>query len=113
LLLDRGAALAEADFDGALECLTPLQSCEDSELFPLQAPEIHHVVDAMHGEPRGNGFEAGDGGDFLAFLALGHGVAGNVGAGVMLDRRDSAGQEVECKAEASSGAWRDWHSAVN
>jgi hypothetical protein len=84
-LLDGSAACAEAGLDGAREGAAFMESGEDAELFPFEAAEIDAVVDAMNCQVRGNRLETRNGGNFFAFLALGHGVAGNVGAGVVLD----------------------------
>jgi hypothetical protein len=84
-LLDGGAAGAEAGFDGTLQSFAFVEGAKDGELFPLETAEIHGVVRAMDGEIGGSGLEARDSRDLLAFLALGHGVAGNVGTGIVLD----------------------------
>ena len=103
LLLDGSAAFAEAGFDGALQRFAMVEGGEDGELFPFETPEIDHVVDAMDGEMGGNRQEAGDGGNFFAFLTLGHGVAGHVGTGIVLDGEEQIVDRIAKIEQANVG----------
>ena len=78
----------EAGLDGAFEGPTILESTEDGELFPFEAAKVDQVVHAMNGQVSRKRFEAGYGGDLFPFLTLGHGIAGDVGAGVVLNGQE-------------------------
>lgn len=103
LLLGGSTARAEAAFDSAFEGAAFMESGEDAELFPFETAEIDAVVDAMNHQVRGNRFETRDGGSFFAFLSLGHGVAGNVGAGVVLDGEKEIVDGIPKIEEANAG----------
>ena len=102
-LVRRNRAGAEARDDGALESVTFAESVEDCVFLALKAAEIDGVVEAMDREKDRCGFEARNGGNFFAFLALGHGVAGDVGGGVVLDGEEEVVNGIAEIEEADVG----------
>ena len=78
-------ARTEAGGDGLFESAPPLQATEDSELFFFEPAEIDGVLQAMNSKIDGSRLKARDSGNFLALLALVEGIAGNVGADVVLN----------------------------
>jgi hypothetical protein len=74
---------AESSDDSALEGPTLLQILQNGELFAVETAEIDHIVDAVNREIDRCGLKARDCGNFLAFLALFHSVAGHVGRRIL------------------------------
>ena len=56
---------------------------QEGEFFYFQATEIDCVFEAMNGQVDRRGFQARYGGNFFAFLAFLHGVAGDVGGRIV------------------------------
>src|ERR1700741_1273736 len=82
--IHRNRTGTESEFHGAIESASLLQGAQDGELFPFEAAKIYEKVDAMNREIDVGGLQAGDGGNLLALLAFVEGIAGHVGAGVVL-----------------------------